>query len=358
MKSFSFILKISCALSLASLTSAKGALIAQEPANEDTELNLSLTEQEEQRLDDFMLRVDEIWKARAESNRNAFDPESARQRFLGNVIQPLADDVNFPQDPVDDQYIPTDDYFPFPMSTKNGASEKLAIEVLFQTLNFYGVSHVVEKKGTQVNFQVIQSKYGYFTNLTKLDVAYAIREFARFFTAYLCGQANMQNFYKAFAQVPAEEIGLRFKYDMAWALLGNSLPKEPNQVQSLGTKWKALQQILATTSALKTGESASAQGKELRSWAGAISDVVNILGRLNKLMCFVDIRPNPKDELKKRVVVGKILEMEKKVNERYNQYKDLLDQVQKEAKAAQLNAVRQGSPTPPSAPPDSDPRFN
>ncbi len=328
--------------------------------NDSVHLNLELTPDEESRLNHFMLVIDDAFRDR--QSRPARAPLGAL-KAADDVITPSSSfpaDQSFPTPANENPWEPNyDEFSPFPTTMRYGSSEKIALEVLFQTLNFYGVAHIVEKKSAQVNFQVIKSQYGYFMNLTKLDIAYAIREFSRFFTAHLCGQATMQNFYKAFAQVPAEEIGLRFKYDMAWALLGNSLPKEPNQVQSLGTRWKALQQILSTTTILKSGSSLPADGdgpsaatkyRELRSWAGSISDVVNILGRLNKLMCFVDIRPNPKEELKKRVVVGKILEMDRKLTQKYTEYKELLDQVQKEARGSLLDSLRQPVGTKTNAP--------
>jgi hypothetical protein len=308
------------------------------------EVNLQLTQQEEVRLDRFMLSMT--------NHLRSVDPSSV-MKLADDISNPLPSqnfpgDTEFPTDPVDQQpWDQTGDFFPFPTSTRSGSSEKVALEVLFQTFTFYGVAHIVEKRGSQVDFRVLKSKYNYFTDTTKLDVAYAIREFARYLNAHLCGQPTMENFYRAFAQVPAEEIGLRFKYDMAWALLGNSLPREPNQIMKLGTKWKALDQILSTTTTLRpsasSGDSTSSvsgQLKELKAWTTSLRDVVNVLTRLNKLLCYVDIRPNPKDELKKRVVVGKILEMGRHLNERYSEYKEILDQATKQGKAEQLSTLR------------------
>lgn len=255
-------------------------------------------------------------------------------------------DPNFPIDPIDQPYDPINNYgyYPFPISTRNGSGERVAMEVLFQTLSYYGVAHIAEKKGTQIEFKILKSRYGYWTNLTKLDVSYAVREFSRYLTAHLCGQSTMANFYQAFAQVPMEEIGLRFKYDFAWALLGNSLPKEPNELLTLNTRWKALQQILSSPS---TAQTMKADGRELKAWATSISDVVQILTRLNRLMCYVDIRPNPRDEIKKRIVINKFLEMDRQLNEHYQEYKDILDAAQKTGRAAQIQSVTQPNPLPP-----------
>lgn len=352
--SYTFRLVLACVLVFsAGLWTSASALQAGDPSEvtdfQETDLNLSPGE--EARLDQFLLQMDHQIKAQI--------PEGA-MGIADDISHPInpgdyPGDINFPTDPTDSQpYDPTtgSDYFPFPSTSRTGASEKVALEVLFQTFMFYGVTHILEKKGTQIDFKVIRSKYNYFTDITKIDIAYAIREFARYLNAHLCGQATMQNFYRAFAQVPAEEIGLRFKYDMAWALLGNSLPREANQVMKLGTRWKALDQILSTTSVLRTPSSeptdigsapigkAGGQIRELRSWATSIRDVVNVLTRLNKLLCYVDIRPNPKEELKKRVVVGKILEMGRRLTERYSEFKELLDQVNKQGKSEQISNIR------------------
>jgi hypothetical protein len=128
------------------------------------------------------------------------------------------------------------------VARKNGSAERLGAYVLLQTLKFYGVKHYYKKDGARTDFKIIESKNGYFKSLTKLDVAYAIREFGRFITAHLCGQATPENFYRLFSQIP--QVGMRFKYDMAWALLGNNLPKEPNAIYRMGTRWTALNKII------------------------------------------------------------------------------------------------------------------
>jgi hypothetical protein len=277
---------------------------------------------------------------------SAIAPSTTTSKAIDDVTNPNIDprtgnpiDTDFPVDPIDQPYDPVNNYgyLTYGVSTRNGSAERLALEVLFQTLSYYGVAHIAEKKGAQIEFKILKSKFGYWNNLTKLDIAFAIREFSRYITAHLCGMTTMENFYRAFAQVPIEEIGLRFKYDFAWALMGNSLPKEPNQMMMISTKWKALQQILTASA---TFQSSKIEAKELKTWATSISDVVNILGRLNKLMCYVDIRPNPRDEIRKRIVVTKFLEMERRLNEHYSDYKEIIDAAQKSGRTSQLNALR------------------
>ncbi|MDB5038426.1 MAG: hypothetical protein JWQ35_1954 [Bacteriovoracaceae bacterium] len=332
--------------------------INEDVIHEINEADLQLSPNEENQLDQFLLGMnDQIGNVQIKPKKTrtpkgvsslADDVSNPVSSYPGN----FQGDVDFPLDPGGSQ--PSYDPggygydFPFPSSTRSGSSEKVALEVLFQTFNFYGVAHIVEKKNTQIDFKIVKSKYGYFMDVTKLDVAYAIREFARYLNAHLCGQATMENFYRAFAQVPAEEIGLRFKYDMAWAILGNSLPKEPNQVMRLGTKWKALDQVLSSLTFIRSSENDSpekrGQLKELRNWSSILRDVSTVMTGLNRQLCYVDIRPNPKDELIKRVVIGKMLEMTRHLNDSYSEMKELLDQVNKQGKADQISSLRKSAP--------------
>jgi len=224
------------------------------------------------------------------------------------------------------------------ISARQGAPYLLAMESLYQTLNFYGVKHYLEKTPTSVDFRIVESKSGYFTKLNRLDVAFALREFSRYFTAHLCNDASIDNFYKALSQVPAEEIGMRFKYDMAWALLGNFLPRQPNSTYIIGTKWAALGKIINSS---KTFSANTNEGKELQKWTGLISDMMNLLQGLNTMMCFVDIRTKPKDEIRKRIVIKKILEMEKNLNAIYAPMKQMIEDAKKMGAAEQLSYIRQ-----------------
>jgi len=223
-------------------------------------------------------------------------------------------------------------------SARQGAPYLIAMESLYQTLKFYGVKHYLEKTPTSVDFKVIESKSGYFTKLNRLDVAFALREFARYFTAHLCNDPSIDNFYKALSQVPSEEIGLRFKYDMAWTLLGNFLPKQPNSVYVIGTKWSALGKIINSS---KTFSATTNEGKELQKWSGLISDVMNLLQGLNSMMCFVDTRTKPKDEIRKRIVVTKNLGMEKNLNAIYDPMRQMIEDAKKLGAAEQLSYIRQ-----------------
>lgn len=284
-------------------------------------------------------RTKEITRALTKKNNSVEISQMAF--FQDGDTPPNLDDI-FSPDPIN-RPIPYDGSSGFPglpsYSSRMGAAYIVAIEVLFQTLDFFGVEALIPLDKNQREFKVIHSKSGYFTNLSRIDVASALTSFARYLNAYLCNDMNMQNFYKAIiVQVPIEEIGFRFKYDMAWALLGNNLPKNSHEVQELGKRWQILQGLI------QKGQSVSNEGaeqkKEMTSWLGMMTDVVGILDGLNKLSCFVDIRPRPKEELRKRLVVTKLLELVRTSTDRYNtQLQKLLEQARQEAESSDLENI-------------------
>jgi len=325
----------------AELGAALGADSTVQPQESKQQQQSIFSEDEEAKLDKFLLKMDDHFE-KLNSIRRTSEKDSVYS--LGNpdpVITPAFPDDGFPTSPTDQPIdYGGDGYFPFPtFQRRNGAAEGVAMVALYETLNFYGVVHVLEKKGTRIEFTVLKSKNNYFNNLTKLDVAFAIREFARYLTAMLCGQGTMDNYYQVISQVPPEELGVRFKYDMAWALMGNTLPKEPNEIFKAGARWSALQQVLSSGSVSKDGT--GTQSKELHSWLSSVGDIMGALQRLNKLMCYVDVRPDPKEELKKRVVVTKFLDMDRKLTENYNQLKPYVDEALKQQRASQISTLRQ-----------------
>ena len=232
------------------------------------------------------------------------------------------------------------------IARKNGSAELIAAKVFLETLKFYGVKHYMKKVGPQIEFKIIESKKGYFSTLTKLDVAYAIREFGRFLTAYMCGNASPENFYIMFNQIA--EVGLRFKYDMAWALLGNSLPKEANGVYKLNTRWNAFSKILVESKVFRSNSgnsddpdySGPTMKPEMKSWLSGITDVVSIMTKLSALVCMTDLRPDPKLEIKKKVVVKKLLEIQSSMKKEYDQIKEVMEAVEKQAAAEQLKILK------------------
>lgn len=223
------------------------------------------------------------------------------------------------------------------LSSRQGATYLIGMKSLYQTLNFYGVTHYIERTSLGVEFKIIESKSGYFKNLNRLDVAFALREFSRYLTAHLCNDPSVDNLYKVFSQVSDEEIGLRFKYDMAWALMGNFLPRQPNATYLIGTRWAAFGKLINSSKSLGTN---SNEGKELQRWTLLLSDVMGLLQTLNSLMCFVDIRPKPKDEIRKKIVVTKLLDMDRDLNNIYEPLRQLVDDARAMGASSQLEYVR------------------
>ncbi len=272
------------------------------------------------------------------------DSSSARSGELGASLLTGPDEVVTPDSGDDAFGDPSDDPSDFDsgsifISRKSGAADRIAYEVLYQTLTYYGVTHFIEKSPTgRYQFKVVDTKSGYFRDLSTLDVAFAVREFSRYLVALLCGEPTQQNFYKLFAQVPLEEIGFRFKYDMAWALLGNQLPRQPNQIFELGGKWEALNRILTSTKSLEGVDAESK--KELQIWWRSLSDVINLLVKLNKLTCYIDARPNPREELKKRKLIRDLLKLELEFIARNERGKALLDKAKQEGAKNQVAELR------------------
>jgi len=221
-------------------------------------------------------------------------------------------------------------------AARHGASFIVALEVLYQTLNFYGVKHHLERSGNNIQFKIIESKRGYFQHLDRISVTFALQEFSRYLNAHMCNTPTVENYYRVFSQVPAEEIGLRFKFDMAWALLGNHLPREPNKAFTIGTRWAALGNILNNSTTLRSQVD---DKDELNRWANMITDIINVLQHLNRLMCFIDVRPKPKDEIVKRIVINKILGFDRDLSGS-DRYPDLVDEAKQEGERLAIERIR------------------
>ncbi|TVQ80492.1 MAG: hypothetical protein EA369_02510 [Bradymonadales bacterium] len=220
---------------------------------------------------------------------------------------------------------------------RQGAAFIVALEVLYQTLNYYGVEHIVERRGNTIDFQVVHSSKGHFNSLDRLQVTYALQEFSRFFTAYMCNAPTIENFYHAFSQIPIEEIGLRFKFDMAWALLGNLLPTEPRAIFAVGSRWAALGQLLGGSSTI-TGQ--VEDQRELSRWLGMLTDITNLVEGLSRMVCYVDIRPDPVEEIQKRIVINRLLDLELSMFQNYESLQELVDAAIAEGRAAQVQRLQ------------------
>ncbi len=251
-----------------------------------------------------------------------------------DIVNPVVTDPDhpgdFPLDPVDTPLDFGYSSYPLTMNNRRGSLYDISRALLYETLTFYGVAHIARSKNYRVRYQGLASKFGYFTDLDDAVVNQAIAEFSRYFNAHLCSMPVAQNFYKAFNQLPrsgnsllSERLAMRFKNDFAWALLGNSLPREPNQVMLLNSQWNVLKQLAAGTSVLQ-GD------RELRSLVAMVSDLLNLGKTLNKVNCFVDIRPNPREEIKKRTLIRQILEMRRYLDFRYDEYQEIVDRFKEE----------------------------
>lgn len=231
--------------------------------------------------------------------------------------------------------------FPFPIggtSSSRGAAYIIAQEVLFQTLEFYGVVPLIRVVDSKLEFKILESKSGYFRNLSKLQVAYALREFARFLNAHLCNDASQENFYKAIiVQVPIEQIGLRFKNDMTWALLENPLPRDPNSSLVLGRKWAALGKLVGGSTLIQNQTEKKSDVKEILD---RLTDIVGLMQNLNKIMCFVDIMPKAKEELRKRLVNKALLDLIRKMEDRADALEELYKQASDEGVDQMLESIR------------------
>ncbi len=314
------------AMSVTNILGYEFSARAQEFSNDKA--SASAAAEDQRLIDAYVVYFDTVSR-----QRQLAESDGLNQVPGDDVFNPIPGD-GFPTDPSDEPYYPDyGNWYPFPTSSRSGLADRLAMEVLFQTLNFYGVSHYVEKKGTQVQFKIAKSVNGYFTKLNNTDIAYAIREFSKYIVAHMCNQPTTENFYRMFSQIPREEIGLRFKYDMALALLGHQLPKEPNSIYRVGGQWAAIDKILNSNK--------NNQDPELKNLFGMVRTVISFLTNLNKVNCFsLDIRPVPKDEIKKRIVAKNFLEMEKDLNERYEPYKEILNQARREGQATQIEAIK------------------
>lgn len=286
-------------------------------------------------------------------SRSMHDAIESSGGHLSNLIDPSSPD---PRRDIDDLFgdnpvnrpisLGTNSYFPLPSTNLNrGATYLIALETLYQTLQFYGVKHVVERTDFGVEFKVIESPNGVFKKLNKIDVAYALREFSRFLTAHFCNDPSPQNIYRAFSQVAPEEIGMRFKYWMAFALLGNTLPRQPNEILKVGTRWASLSRILNGTRSLGMGSAGSPfqpnESRELLRWIGVMGDVSNLLTQFSGLMCYVDIRPNPKEEIMLRSVVKSLIKMQVDFENRYGPLQELLNQAEREGLNLQIKTLRE-----------------
>lgn len=290
---------------------ALAASVSGQNLNEVADFSVDI---ESQRLSSFALKVHHY----LEQRKLGAGIVEADDVIVADPSDPFGDSAS--DDPIDyESSLPS-------FGKKSGAADIIALEVLFQTLNYYGVKHSIQKRGSSYAFKLTSSKHPGFNDLTNAEVAFAIRTFSKFLLAHLCGDGSQDNVYRVFSQIKPEAIGLRFMNDMTFALLGNELPKQPNEVYALGTKWKAIMDIL---NSLSWSKDAQKDSPELKSWLIGMSDIVNALQKINRLVCYIDIRPKPREELKKRIVNTRLLTLKTRFAERYPDQKEILDAAKK-----------------------------
>jgi hypothetical protein len=241
------------------------------------------------------------------------------------------------------------------MRLKNDGLQILATEVLFQTLTYFKVKHVFGQIApTSWGFKVVEPVEGApFQDLDSRAVVYAVRQFRKYMAGLLCHEPNPA---RMLAMMNRFQLGERFRWDMAWALLGNDLPENPNRFMRFGPKWKRftaavdgiengslmkLRNLRGDVTNLDPQAAVQAMGIAqpqrvrmgfiAREVVGIIQLVGDVIMELLNLLCFTDLSVDQKKEFEKRDSVYKLLQIKKSVYERYNPLKHVLEELAKEA---------------------------
>jgi len=256
------------------------------------------------------------------------------------------------------------------MQLKDDAVQILAVEVLYQTLSFFKVKNVFGKipnKGNTYGFKVLNALEGQpYQDLDTEGVIYAIKQFRKYVIGLLCNQPNPS---RVLAMMNSFDVGKRFRWDMAWALMGNDLPDAPNKYMTFGVKWRkfsAAMDGIENVSVMRVrnaaggftqiggefgGLSGGAQGagqvgagqggagasgvikagliaKEI---VGAIRLVGDLVSALLDLVCVSDLSVNQAKEQQKQEVIYKLLEVKKRAYDHYGPLRPILEEIGKKA---------------------------
>jgi hypothetical protein len=254
---------------------------------------------------------------------------------------------------------------------KNDGVQILATEVLMQTLDFFKVKHVFGKLKNKPNtfgFKVIDPVDGQpYQDLDTDTVVYAIKQFRKYVIGLLCNQPDAS---RVLAMINKYDVGQRFRWEMAWALLGNDLPDAPNKYMRFGVKWRkfsAAMDGIENGSILRVrnafgGQSSVDPGGWAIPQAGAPSipvpggtgigsslakvgfiarEVVSIIRLVGDvasgildLFCVSDLSTNQKHEADTQSVVYKLIDLKKKATDRYGPLMPILDDIGKKATQA------------------------
>jgi hypothetical protein len=251
----------------------------------------------------------------------------------------------------------------------------VSVEVLYQTLTYFKVKHYFGKVKKPNNdnsgvfgdpnqpsytwtFKVIDPVDGaYFSDLDTEMVLGALREFRKYVIALLCNDPNPD---RMLAMMNKYDVGTRFRWDMAWALLGNQLPESPNKYMVFGAKWRkfsaALDGIEGTSlmrlknpsggdvpwnpgpsvagAVQSTGGSMATLGFVSREIVGLIRLAGDIIANFLDFFCISDLSVNAKKETNKQQAIYKLLDIKKRAYDRYGPLKPVLDKMGQDASAA------------------------
>jgi hypothetical protein len=238
---------------------------------------------------------------------------------------------------------------------KDDAVQILATEVLYQTLTYFKVKHVfgkVKDKSNTVSyaFKVISPVDGQpYQDLDSETVIYAIKQFRKYVIGLICNDPSPG---RILSMMNRYDVGTRFRWDMAWALLGNDLPDAPNKFMRFGAKWRKFSAAvdgIENGSMLRiqnpngdysninpnlgaaTGVGLAHMGYIAKEIVGVMRLAGDIISALLELVCFSDLSVNQTKELQKKDVVYKLLEVKRKAYDRYGPLRPLLEEIGKRA---------------------------
>ncbi len=233
---------------------------------------------------------------------------------------------------------------------KDDGIQILASEVLYQTLTFFKVKHVFVKLQTGAyGFRVVDPvKDANYQDLKTDQVVAAIKEFRKYVINLLCDNPDPS---RVLAMMNRYEVGIRFRWDMAWALLGNKLPEASNKYMRFGPKWEAfsagITEVERQANSRRTTLEESSGGRSQPVATGKPSvgylaneavGIIRLIGdtasQILQLFCVSDLSINAKLENEKQLVVYRLLSVKSQLKGRYAPLQAVIDEMNKEAARA------------------------
>ena len=241
------------------------------------------------------------------------------------------------------------------MQLKDDGLQIVATEVLYQTLTYYKVKHVFGKVKANVwGFKVIDARDGEPFQDIEIDIVIgAIKQFRRYVAGLLCNNPDPA---RMLGMLKAYNLGQRFRWDMAWALLGNDLPEAPNRYMKFGSRWRKFSAAIdgiqngsimrlrnlngeminynagnaAQAVGAATGSSAMHIGFIAREIVGIIQLIGDIISEALNLFCISDLSFDKNKEAQKQQSVIKLLAIKKDLYDRYSSMRKILDEMGKQ----------------------------